>query len=216
MLSKKTLNDFVSRVNHAHQQFCVWVYANNEFAKYQKEWNEANGPRKVLILPNEFSRDKGCKYKNFWSVTIPSLQHGWILSLSRLFDPAYNFNDKKKQKPRLSFYYILDLLINDNIFTNSLLDKIKEHEKTIKSLKVQRNNFLAHNDVYFTDRKIEAGIENLFEELDNIISEIKQKKKELANCNNINLEYTEALSRCGVEEIFESLIERKPRVAVKT
>ena len=39
MLDVKTLDDFTKKVNKAHQQFCVWMYTNNEFVKYQKIWN---------------------------------------------------------------------------------------------------------------------------------------------------------------------------------
>ncbi len=204
MLDGKTLDGFTNKANHAHQQFCVWMYANNEFTKHQNEWNQIAEPRNFFAL-EEFSRDKGCKYKNFWDVVIPTLQHGWILSLTRLFDPAYHSRDQKKQKPRLSLDYILELL-DDVSLAKSLRDKIQKHDKTIKSLKTQRDNFLAHNDVNFRNSKIEAGIENLFEALDNAISEIKQSKKHLVNCNNINLKYMEVLSRCGVDEIFEALL----------
>lgn len=204
MLDERTLNNFAGKANHAHQQFCVWMYANNEFAKHQEKWNQIAEPRKLFGIEG-FSRDKGCKYKNFWSVVVPSLQHSWVLSLARLFDPAYHSRDKKKEKPRLSLDYILDSL-DDVSLAKTIRDKIQKHHQTIQSLKTQRDNFLAHNDVNFKSTKIEAGIENLFEELDNIISKIKQNKNHLANCNNINLKYTEVLSRCGVDEIFEALL----------
>ena len=204
MLEAKTLDEFTRKANHAHQQFCVWMYANNEFAKHQEEWNQIAAPRQ-LFKTEEFSRDKGCKYKNFWSVVIPSLQHNWILSMARLFDPAYHSRDKKKDKPRLSVEYVLELL-DDVSLAQSIRDKIKKCETTIQSLKTQRDNFLAHNDVNFKSTKIEAGIENLFEELDNAISDMKRSKPHLQNCNNINLKYTEVLSRCGVDEVFEALL----------
>src|SRR3989338_2436009 len=204
MLDVKTLDDFTKKVNKAHQQFCVWMYTNNEFAKHQEKWNQIARARK-LFRTEEFSRDKGCKYKNFWDVVISSLQHSWILSLARLFDPAYHPSDKKKNKPRLSLDYILELL-DDVSLAKIIRNKIKKYQSTIQSLKIQRDNFLAHNDVNFKSTKIKAGIENLFEELDNAIGEIKKNKKHLANCNNINLKYTEVLSRCGVDEIFEALL----------
>ena len=79
MLDGKTLDDFTNKANHAHQQFCVWMYTNNEFVKHQDDWNKIAEPRKIFTI-EEFSRDKGCKYKNFWGVVNFSLQCGWILS----------------------------------------------------------------------------------------------------------------------------------------
>lgn len=204
MLDEKTLNEFMRKANHAHQQFCVWMYANNEFSKHQEKWNQMAEPRKFFKI-EEFSRDKGCKYKIFWNVVIPSLQHSWILSLTRLFDPAYHSRDKKKDKPRLSLDYILELL-DDTPLEQSIRDRIKKCNITIQSFKKQRDNFLAHNDVKFKSTKIEAGVENLFEELDNAIFDIKRYNPHLKDCNNINLKYTEVLSRCGVDEIFEALL----------
>jgi len=206
MLNEKTLNNFTQKANHVHQEFCVWMYVNNEFAKHQIEWNKTAVPRKFFKL-EEFSREKGCKYKNFWDVVIPSLQHNWILSLARIFDPAYHSRDKKKNKPRLSLDYILELL-DDVSLAKIIRNKIKKYQSIIQSLKIQRDNFLAHNDVNFNfkNTKIKAGVENLFKELDNAILEIKKNKKHLENCNNLNLKYTEVLSRCGVDEIFEALL----------
>lgn len=102
MLDEKTLDDFTNKANHAHQQFCVWMYANNEFAKHQDDWNKIAEPRKLFTI-EEFSRDKGCKYKNFWGVVNFSLQCGWILSLARLLDPSYNSHDKKKRETAIIF-----------------------------------------------------------------------------------------------------------------
>ncbi len=202
MLDHKTLDEFTGKANHAHQQFCVWVYANNEFAKHQEEWNQIAEP---IIKTGEFSLDKGCKYKNFWNVVIPSLQHSWILSLARLFDPAHHSRDKKKDKPRLSLDYILELL-DDAPLEQLIRDRIKKRNTTIQSLKKQRDNFLAHNDIKFKGTKIEAGVEDLFEELDNVISDMKCCKLHLKDCSNINLKYTEVLSRRGVNEIFDVLL----------
>lgn len=203
MLDDKTLNNFIAKANRAHQQFCVWIYTNNEFAKHQEKWNKIARPRRLFNI-DEFSRDTGCTYKNFWDVVIPSLQHSWILSTERLFDPAYHSRDKKKERPRLSIHYILELL-DDVILAQSIRERFEKHAPIIKSLKKQRDNFLAHNDVNFKNTKIEPGIENLFKELDDAISKIKQSGKNLTNCNSLNLKYTEVLSRCGVDEVFEAL-----------
>lgn len=203
MLDAKTLDDFTGKANRAHQQFCVWVYTNNEFAKHQTEWNKLLIPLKT----EGFSQGRGCKYQNFWSVVIPSLQHGWIMSMARLFDPAYHSRDKKKEKPRLSLEYILELL-DDTSLAQTIRNKVQKHNLTIQSIKKQRDNFIAHNNVNFKSTKIEMGIENLFEELDNAISDIKCCKPHIQNCNNINLKYTEVLSHCGVDEIFEALLRK--------
>ena len=73
MLDRKILDNFTEKANHSYQQFCVWMYTNNEFVKYQKIWNEILEPRK-LFKTEEFSREKGCKYKNFWDNSlIPTL-----------------------------------------------------------------------------------------------------------------------------------------------
>jgi len=206
MLDRKILDKFTKKVNQAYNQFCVWMYANNEFIKYQNEWNKIPFAGK-FFKSNEFSRDKGCKYKNFWDVVIPTLQHGWVLGIARLFDPPYFLRDTKKKNPRLSLDYILELLENDDL-EQSIKRQIDKHKNFIDSIKEQRDNLLAHNDVKFNNTRIEAGVEDLFKALDNIITEIKNKKPHLKNCNNINQEYTEKLSKCGVDEIFEALLKR--------
>jgi hypothetical protein len=204
-IDAKTLNEFTRKVNRAHQQFCVWAYVNNKFVEYQETWNGAAIPR-VLFKTEDFSRDKGCKYKNFWDVVITSLQHSWILSIARLFDPAYHGRDFKKNNPRLSLEYILELLDNEGL-AKEIRVKLHSHKETIESLKNHRNNFIAHNDVHFTPTKVGADIKKIFEELERSISDIKNSDPRLKNCNNINREYTEALSRCGVDEVFEKLSE---------
>ncbi len=202
MLDPKTLNEFTNKANHAYQQFCVWMYANNEFVKYQEEWNKIPESRK-LFKTEEFSREKCCKYKNFWDVVITSLQQGWIMGVIRLFDSPYFLRDIKKEHPRLSLYYILELL-EDSDLEQSIKEEVDRHKNFIDSIKKQRP-ILAHNEIKPVDRKIEAGIENLFEALDNIITKIKSQKPHLKNCNNIGREYMEKLSKCGVEEVFEKL-----------
>ncbi len=204
MLDEKIFSKFVSKVDTAHQQFCVWLYLNNEFAKHQDNWNQSFS---VLISSDveKTSRGTGSKYKNFFDVVIPSLQHSWILALSRLFDPAYNKHDKKKEKPRLSLEYIFKLL-DDVRLVQTLDNKIKKHQLIIQSLKTQRNNFIAHNDISHETKRIEAGVEDLLKELDNVIESIKQNKKHLANAQSINLKYIEVLSRSGVREVFDALL----------
>lgn len=197
MLNKNIFNDFIRKANHTHQQFFVWFYATNEFAKHQQEWGRQM---------QEYPGGTGSKYKNFWLVVLPSLQHTWILSSTRLFiDPPYAPWDNDKLKPRLSLSHILELLA-DKTFTQSLRDRIEKYKLTTQSLKKLRDNVLAHNDMNFQPGQIEAGIENLFEELDDIITDIKQHQPDLQNCINFDLKNTETLSQCGVHEVFEALL----------
>lgn len=197
MLNRNIFNNFIKKANHTHQQFFVWFYATNEFAKHQQEWGRQT---------QEYPGGTGSKYKNFWLVVLPSLQHTWILSATRLFiDPPYAPWDNDKLKPRLSLSYILELL-GDETFAQSVRNKIKKYDPTIQSLKKQRDNFLAHNDVSFQPVQTEAGIEDLFEEVDGIITDIKQRQPDLQSCLALDLENTEVLSQCGVNEIFEALL----------
>ena len=200
------INKFIKEIDKSCQQFYVWVYANNEFVKHQTEWNEIVDSGK-LFTTKEFSRVNGCKYKNFWGVTIPTLQHGWILSIARLFDPPYFMGDRTK--PRLSVDYISEILADNGL--TQLITKIKNsNQKTISSIKKQRNNYLAHNNVGVYDKKIKAGIENLFDGLNSIIKYIKENIPSCSSCNNmIDFEYIEKLSKCGVEEVFEALSKYK-------
>jgi len=185
MLDEKTLNNFVSETNHAYQQFCVWLYTNNELSKYWGKWN-------------------GIKYKNFWGIVIPTLQYSWILSLARLFDPAYFIRDTKKENPRLCLDYVLELLEDDSL-VQTIKQQISNHKNSIDSIKEQRDNFLVHNSIKFNNTRIEVRAESLFKTLDNIITEIKNKNPHLKDCNNINREDTKKLSQDGIGEIFEAL-----------
>ena len=94
------------------------------------------------------------------------------------------------------------MLLDDASLAQSIDNRIKGYKSTTDAIKKHRDNFLVHNTVNFKITKINAGIEKLFEELDNAISEIKQSKTHFANCRSINLKDTEVLSRCSVDEIF--------------
>lgn len=203
MLDRKTLNNFISKVNGAYQQFCVWLYSNNQFAKYQNEWNKIFFDK--YCKTEKLALYKSCKYKKFWDVVIPSLQHSWILSIAKLIDPAY-FN-KDKNKPNMSIYYIIELL-EDEILKKEIEKKLYDQKEYFKSIKDQRDKFLAHNDVNFFNKEIKAGTDIFFKSIDEIINEIKKTKPNLADsnrCRNINFDYTKKLSKIGVEEIFKKL-----------
>ncbi len=199
MLDKKVFESFILKVNQSCQQFYVWMYANNEFAKHQEKWN------KTFTKLERFLEDKGCKYKNFWDVVILTLQQAWKLGIIRLFDPSYFSKDVKKENPRLSLCYISELLEDDSL-KQFITEEINKHSNFIESIKKQRPS-LAHNDTKAINNKIEAGVENLFEGLDKIITEIKNRNPHLKDCNDINRELTEKLSKSGVDEIFEALLE---------
>jgi hypothetical protein len=135
---------------------------------------------------------------------IISLQDSWILSIARLLDPPYVIRDQDKRNPRLSVYYLLELI--DDSYLEKMIKTILDGRKDfIDSIKEHRKNSLAHNSVYFENKKIEAGVEDFFKVLDDIITEIKDKKPHLKDCKSINLEHTEKLSKDGVEEIFQAL-----------
>ncbi|MCR4334529.1 MAG: hypothetical protein NUV47_02275 [Patescibacteria group bacterium] len=204
MLDVNTLNKFIRKANPAHQQFCVWFATNNLFAKHQTRWNKLD-PEIESFTTENFIRKHGCKYKNFWSIILPTLQHGWVLSTARLFDPAYNVIDKKKLKPRISLDYIL-IQLDDEILSDNIRQELKLHSTVIDSLMEHRHNFHAHNDANFANTRIEAGIENLFQWLEDIIEIIKKNKPYLNNCGVINIKYNEKLSQCGVDEVFETLL----------
>lgn len=203
MLDTTTLNKFISHANKAHQQFTVWFYFNNKFAQHQKYWNEYY-PTTYFSL-KDFDKTKGAKYKNFWSVTLVSTQHSWILGTSRLFDPAFSPIDKAKKKPRMSFDYIIQNL-RDLTLAQTLEDELMKHEPILKSLKGHRNNSLAHNDIKFDNTRIEAGIEKLYLWLEDAIARIKTSESHLISCNRINVEYNEKLAKCGTEEVFNTLL----------
>ena len=199
MLKTKTLDDFINQVNHAHKQFCIWYCVQKKSAKRIDDWVKKH--RRSFFTTEELSQNKEYLHTYFLDIVGTSLQHGFILSLARLFDPAYANFDKKKKNPRLSLEYIL-MLLDDASLAQSIDNRIKGYKSTTDAIKKHRDNFLVHNTVNFKITKINAGIEKLFEELDNAISEIKQSKTHFANCRSINLKDTEVVSRCSIDEIF--------------
>ena len=204
MLDIKVFEQFIKKANIAHQQLCLWFSMNNEFAKHQARWNQLE-PGVGLFTLEAFTRKHGCKYKIFFCVIVPTLNQGWILSTARLFDPAYHSRDIKKEKPRISLDYVLGQLSDQALAHSTRLQKVA-HDPVIKSLREHRDNTLAHNDATFTTTQIEAGVEKLFNWLENIIAQIKVSEPRLKNCGIINVTYNEKLAQCGVDEVFENLL----------
>ena len=203
MLDTTTFRKFIGQANLTHQQFCVWYAFNNQFAKHWDRWNKFYSP--TYFAPEDFDKTKGAKYKNFWNVTLASTQHGWILGTARLFDPAFHPRDKSKDNPRISFDYILDRLSDQNLALE-LRSELSKHDAVIQSIKNQRDNVLAHNDAKSDDKKIEAGVESLFEWLEATIAKIKSAEPHLSSCGIINIDYNVKLSDCGAEEVFSTIL----------
>lgn len=198
MFNPQNLDQFIKKANIAHQQLCVWFSANNELARYQKDWDQLESFGN-LIKRNDF------KYENFWNVVLPTLQHSWVLSTARLLDPAYHYsNKKKKNKPRICLDYILSLLSNKNL-EKDIRNELTNHQIFTESIRQLRRNVYAHNDAQFKAVKIEAGVEKFFDWLEKKIEQIKQAE----NCSklgNINTLANEELSRRGVDNVFKDIL----------
>ena len=102
--------------------------------------------------------------------------------------------------------YLLNIFWNnseDDEFKDLVKNEQVLHEEVIKSLKSHRDNSHAHNDLNYSNSRIEAGVERLYEWLESVILRIKEQKPHLKNCNAINLSYNEKLAMFAVQEIFE-------------
>lgn len=200
MLTKEILNKFSNNANKWRTQFCVRMYTNNYFSKYQKQFNSEV---KDWLYTDDDAIGNSCKYKNFWDTVIPSLQHWWILSIARLVDPPFFRQDINKKN--LSIYYIIDLIENEELKLD-IKNKLSLHKDFVKSIKELRNTFLAHNNIGEINNIIPAGIEDFFEELNSIILNIIEEYPYLKDCNDLNLIYTNKLSEAWVKELFEKII----------
>ena len=195
MLDEKTLNDFIKEVNDAYLVFCVWKHTHNKLYITSEKW---------LIPAEGWQNLKVPKFGNFWRVVSVSLQDMWILSTARLFDKAH-FNNDKTKPARLSIYYLLELL-NDKIFEEKIKLQLKNHKIYTDSIRECRDNFLAHKSVNVKMEKIREGIENFFEELNKVISEIKDKETHLKSCNDIGFQDIEKSCEDNVEKILQTLL----------
>lgn len=199
MLQKEILDQFTKEANKWRNQFCVRMYTNNSFAEYTK--NKAH-PKYYSENPSYFNKPNSGDIV-LQGTIIPSLQHWRVLSVARLIDPAYFRWDKNK--PRLSIYYILELLDKETLKeeTETILDTQKEYFESIKNI---RDNMLAHNSTTRISKEIKAGTELFFDNLNKTLIKIKNEFPELKQCNDLNLKNTEKLSELGVKEIFEKII----------
>lgn len=200
MLNKDILNKFTKEANKGRNQFCIWMYAYNNLIKHQEKFNSET---KDWLYLDEKAIKYSCKYKNFWNIVIPSLQHWWTLSVARLTDPP--FFKQNPNKKNLSIYYIIELL-EDNDIKLEIKNELNQQQWFIKWIRDLRNTFLTHNDMGGETKIIPAGIEKFFENLNDIVWKIKERYPNLKDCNDLNLTYTEKLSKAGVEEIFEKII----------
>lgn len=201
MLDTKLLNEFVAEVDHTYQQFCVWKHANNRMVVHEKKFNEKID-RSWSVTTEEFIA-KNRKFQNFWTVTLPTLQHGWMLSVSRLMDDAY-FDPKKKTKPNLSMSYVVDRLKDPSLAAKIELE-IDKSQEFIQNITDWRNKYLAHNDVHFSEPIIKKGFEDYMECLVHCIEMIKKVKPHLGSCATMNFDHIDAVSKAGVDEVFAKL-----------
>ncbi len=192
MLNEKTFNNFIVEINRVYETFSVWVHVNNQCVKYQKEFN--NVPK-----------DEDSKYANFFNVVLTSLINSWVLGISRLLDTPYHKEDIKKEKPRLSIYYILEQL-NDKGIKQEVRDKLSALKQFIYSNRDLRNERFAHRSLITKAIKQKAGIEDFFELLDNFVNEVKKKYQHLSVCNDIGMKRAEELSNKGVLELFNKIV----------
>lgn len=201
MLKKADFEEFISKVGGAYSVFCVWMYTNNQYATNKKILSTPI--KDNLCISIEEYVNNSPIYKNFFSTVIPSLQHTWILSTARLIDSPYFRNNESK--PRLSIHYIKNQL-EDKELATWLDNKLSEQRIFLKKIKELRDNFLAHNDLRYTERGVKAGIEFFFNTISDYIKLIKNKKPHLNSCNDLLLKEIEALSQGGVKEIFDKII----------
>ncbi len=203
MLELKLLNDFIAEIDDTYQQFCVWKHTNNQMVLHGKRFNK-RVDRSWCVTTEEFIA-KNRQFQNFWTVTLPTLQHGWMLSVSRLMDDAY-FDAKKKTKPNLSMSYILDCL-DDPTLVGQISSTIDKQQTFISNITDWRNRCLAHNCVSFSESTISKGFEDYIECLLKCIELIKIANSDLSQCSTINLIFIDNISEAGVNELFTKLVD---------
>lgn len=203
MLELKLLNDFIAEIDHTYQQFCVWKYTNNQMVIHEERFN-AKVNRSWCNTTEELIANNR-QFQNFWTVTLPTLMHGWMLSVSRLMDDAY-FDPKKKTKPNLSMHLIIDRL-DDPTLVAKITAEMDKQQIFVQSITDWRNKYLAHNDIHFSESIISKGFEDYMECLLKCIELMKISNSHLNKCSKIDLIHIDKLSEAGVSELFAKLID---------
>lgn len=201
MLDEKLLNKFIKEIEHVYQQFCVWKHTNNQMtiheaifnAKVDRHWCDTS---EAFIAQNR-------QFQNFWTVTVPSLQHGWMISVSRLMDNA-SYGAKKNIRLNLSMKFIIQSL-EDPTFSHQISSEIEKHKLFIENITDFRNKYLAHNDIHFSQTIISKGFEDYIECLLKCVDLIKASKPNLRDCLVIDLDHIEKASKAGVDELFTKI-----------
>ncbi len=202
MLDVKTLEEFVKEVGDVWGQFCVWKHTNNKLAVHPPQF-EKDIDRSWSLTADDFIA-KNRKFQNFWTVTLPSLQHGWMISVARLMDEAF-FDPKKKTKPNLSLKYVVELL-QDLVINEVVTQQEAQHQPFVTSILEWRHKYLAHNDLNFSADRISKGFEDYIEFLVTLVEKIKASHPELRSCSKLDLTHIDRVTEAGVNEIFDKIL----------
>lgn len=102
---------------------------------------------------------------DFWSVTIPALQHEWFLGLARIFeDSSYTRNGQV-----LSVY---SLITNhpDNVRKQQAQDFLDKNKKVLTNIERVRDHFHAHNnlDALMNPKEFELRFSIKYDEIEEI------------------------------------------------
>jgi hypothetical protein len=109
-----------------------------------------------------------------------SLQHSWILGIARLLDPPETFGHEN-----LSIEFILRQFENAEL-KQKYEEFCSSHSDFIFSYRQARNKLLAHNAIDDSFNEIlKAGIEDFFNFLKDLITEIK---KQIITSKDINID----------------------------
>ena len=189
-LDLDTFNGFISLVDKARQQFCIYIEFNNKTVEYYKYIYSPTSNR--LLKHN---------YNNFFEVTRNALQLSSLLSAAKLIDPAFH-NNRPKNPARFSIYYIFHILWDVSLSDDfeNWLDK-----DFIKSLKKIRRESIAHNDLELEKWILKWWVEGFFELLVETIEIIKTKNTALRAAQKIVLSDILSSSETWVQRLFQKL-----------
>jgi hypothetical protein len=168
--------------------------------KHKELFESLNSRVKDWLYKDDEAIENSVKYKNFFDVVIPTLQHWWIMSIWRLIDAPFFKNDISKKN--LSIYYILEE-IQDESLKLKIKNYLTQEKEFIKSIKKIRNTILAHNNIGENSSIINAWVESFFENINQTILDIKKLYPHLKDCEDLNLKHIEKLCESWVKDIFE-------------